>query len=262
MEKTPVRLERLKYLTRAICVTSLFLVTGISLHAQGRGPVPQTPKAAAPIDITGYWLSVVTEDWRFRMVTPPKGDYLGVPLNPAGRKIADAWDPAKDEAAGEQCRAYGAPNIMRQPGRIHITWQGEETLKVETDAGTQTRLLAFGAPQGRGGDWQGVSNASWEFLTYGGLGFGPPQLAPGGSLKVVTTKFKPGYVRKNGVPYSANAVLTEYYDRVDEPTGESYLLITMIVDDPAYLFQPMYGSTHFRKQPNASGSNPTPCSAR
>ena len=108
---------------------------------------PRTAKAAALFDITGYWIAVVTEDWRFRMVTPPKGDYTGVFLNPAGRKTADAWDPAKDEASGEQCKSYGAPNIMRVPGRVHITWQDDQTLKIETDAGQQTRLLYFGDPQ-------------------------------------------------------------------------------------------------------------------
>ena len=59
--------------------------------------------------------------------------------------MADTWDPAKDEAAGEQCRAYGAANIMRVPGRLHITWQNDTTLRIDTDAGTQTRLIRFGA---------------------------------------------------------------------------------------------------------------------
>src|ERR1051326_7764061 len=77
----------------------------------GRGGPPPTPQAAAPFDITGYWVSIVTEDWRWRMF-PNKGDYAGVPLNDEGRKLADAWDPAKDEAAGEQCKAYGAVGLM------------------------------------------------------------------------------------------------------------------------------------------------------
>jgi hypothetical protein len=236
------------------------LVIG-SAFAQGRGgrggAPQQTPKAAAPIDITGYWVSVVTEDYRYRMLTPPKGDYLGVPLNPAGRKIADAWDPAKDEASGEQCRSYGAPNIMRMPGRLRITWQDDETLKLDADAGTQTRVFYFGAPQSQGGDWQGVSKASWEFVRRG-----RGQAPSGGSLKVVTTKLKPGYLRKNGVPYSANAALTEYFDRVDEANGSSYLVITTTVEDPMYLTVPYQTSDHFRKQPDGAGWNPTPCTAK
>src|SRR5207237_5495154 len=91
--------------------------------AQGpRGAAPRVPKDAAPFDMTGYWVAVVSEDWRFRMFTAPKGDYPDIPLNPAGRAIADAWDPAKDEAAGEQCKGYGAANIFRIPTRLHITW--------------------------------------------------------------------------------------------------------------------------------------------
>src|SRR5437016_3357667 len=119
--------------------------TVVTAQGRGRGETlpPQSPKEAAAVDLTGYWVSVVTEDWRFRMVTPPKGDYASVPLNPEGRKVADTWDPAKDEAAGEQCRSYGAAALMRVPGRVHITWENENTLRVDTDAGTQTRTFHF-----------------------------------------------------------------------------------------------------------------------
>ena len=125
---------------------------------------PKSAQAAAPVDFTGYWVSVVTEDWRWRMVTPIKGDFASIPLNDAGRRIGNAWDPAKDEAAGEQCKAYGAAAIMRVPGRFHITWDNDNTLKIETDAGTQTRLLHFNSPPpaGTAASWQGYSNATWE----------------------------------------------------------------------------------------------------
>jgi hypothetical protein len=239
-----------------------FVVAALSLapaglHAQG-GRGPATAQASAPIDLTGYWVSIVTEDWRYRMVTPAKGDYASVPLNADARKVADAWDPAKDEAAGEHCKSYGAPAVMRVPGRVHITWQDDNTMKVETDAGTQTRLFHFsGSPVGPGGDFQGSSAASWDIIG-GGRG-GPVR---GGSMKVVTTKIKAGYLRKNGVPYSANTVLTEYYDRTNEPNGDTWLVVTTIVDDPMYLNQPFITSTHFKKQADASGWNPTPCTAR
>ena len=87
-------------------------------------PAAAAPRAAAPIDLTGYWVSVITEDWRWRMVTPPKGDYASLPINMDAKKVADAWDPAKDEAAGEACKAYGAPGphaparrVSTSPGR-------------------------------------------------------------------------------------------------------------------------------------------------
>src|SRR5580693_72020 len=98
---------------------SLFLVgmlatqTGLLAQRGGRGGAAlQTAREAAPIDLTGYWVSVVTEDWRYRMVTPARGDYQGVPMTPAARAIADAWDPAKEEASGDLCKSYGAPALL------------------------------------------------------------------------------------------------------------------------------------------------------
>jgi hypothetical protein len=246
----------------------------------GRGPAgPANPKAAAPIDLTGYWVSLVTEDWRFRMVTPAKGDYASVPISAEGRKVADAWDPDKDIASGNQCKAYGAAALMRVPGRLHIDWQDDNTLKIETDAGTQTRLFHFGTAQPGGlltstapapaqPELQGYSVAVWEMAGggrggRGGPGPGGPPAGPrGGSLKVVTTHLSPGYLRKNGVPYSANTVLTEYYDRTNETDGISYLIITTIVDDPQYLNQQFITSTHFKKEPDGSKWSPSPCTAK
>jgi hypothetical protein len=253
-------------MNRWLLVLAMISLGSTSAHAQqrggGRGAAPQTAKTAAPFDMTGYWVSVVTEDWRWRMF-PNKGDYAGVPLNPEGRKVADSWDPAKDEAAGEQCRAYGAPGIMRIPGRFHITWQDDQTLKVEADAGTQTRLFHFGSPQSQGGDWQGVSKAEWEFFNTGGF-FNRGNADPNrpGSMKVVTTKLKPGYLRRNGVPYSGNATLTEYYDLIKEANGDTYMVLTSTLEDPTYLTEPMNTAAHFKKQADATGWKPNPCASR
>jgi hypothetical protein len=269
----PLRMGETSMRMRFILLTILLLQTAVlRVYAQGRGAPPgppPTPKTAARIDITGYWVSLVTEDWRYRQFTPPKGDYESVPISPAGKRIADAWDPAKDEAAGEQCKAYGAAGLMRMPTRLQITWQDDNTLKVEADTGTQTRLFRFGNPQGAGGDWQGISAALWDyprpevFTGFGGIDFGfVPPPPPGGSLKVVTTKMKPGYLRKNGVPYSARTTLTEYFDRFDVPGGDSILLVTSEVVDPEYLSQPMWTTTHFKKENDGSGWKPTSCVAR
>jgi hypothetical protein len=247
---------------------SLAVLISREASAQGGLPPPRSPKEAAPVDLTGYWVSLVTEDWRFRMVTPPKGDFTSVPLNADGRKVAQAWDPAKDEASGELCKAYGAAGLLRLPGRLHITWQDDNALRLDTDAGTQTRIFYFGQSGKQGaGDWQGVSTAAWDrpgspmgfgFL----LGPGGRGGQSGGSLKVVTTELRAGYLRKNGVPYSAGAVVTEYFDRLDVPGGDSLLVVSTEVNDPAYLLQPFWTSTHFKKQADASGWNPTACSAR
>jgi hypothetical protein len=215
----------------------------------------------------------VTEDWLYRMVTPAKGDFASVPLNAEARKVANAWDPAKDEAEGNACKAYGVAAIMRVPTRVRVSWQDDTTLKVETDAGTQTRLIHFGNPTPPTGDagWQGFSVGTWEAAGGRGIGAGfggdnagkggPPR-PRGGSLKVVTNHMKAGYLRKNGVPYSANAVVTEYFDRLSEPNGDSILLVKTIVDDPQYLTQPFITSTHYKKIPDNQGWNPSPCSAR
>jgi hypothetical protein len=235
----------------------------------GGGGAAQTGQAGAPVDLTGYWVALVTEDWRWRMVTPAKGDFPSIPLNPAGRDLANAWDPAKDEANGDQCKSYGAGNVMRLPARFHITWADPNTLKVEVDNGTQTRLLHFAsganppemaANAADAKNWQGNSVASWEAA--GGRGGAPRS----GELKVVTTGARSGYLQKNGVPYSANAVFTEYFSRWDEdnPAGGkwSLLVVSTLTDDPAYLQQQHIRSSHYRKLPDATGWNPTPCTAK
>ena len=147
------------------------------------------------------------------------------------------------------------------PGRLHITWDGEDALKIETDSGTQTRWFSFGQPRGKAGDWQGVSIASWDRLRPAIAGF---QLGgsggAGGSLKVVTTQAKPGYLARNGVPYGANATFTEYYDLFQVPGGATLLVASVEVTDPEYLTTPYWYSVHFKKQADASGWSPQPCS--
>jgi len=252
----------------------LFFAWALSAPAQqgGRGAAPSgPPRTTAPVDFTGYWVSVVTEDWRWRMVTPAKGDVDSVPLNGEGRRVANAWNPEQDEAAGESCRAYAAPAVMRVPGRIHITWENDAVLRIDTEAGTQTRLLAFGAA-GRGqsadrtaaGDptWQGQSIAQWEVGGRGGGMFGGAAPKPTGALKVETRRIRPGYLRKNGVPFSANAVLTEYFNVLGpEDNGDIWLVVTTIVQDPQYLTGRFFTSTHFKRLRDGSAWRPTPCRA-
>src|ERR1700722_18249646 len=257
-----------RFLTATSVLAIILLAPAYGQFGPPPPPGPPRPaKEAAPFDITGYWVSIVTEDWRFRMITPPKGDTEGVPLNQAGTKIAAAWDAAKDQAAGEQCKSYGAPAIMRVPGRFHITWQDDNTLKIETDAGTQTRLLRFGAAQPPGArSLQGYSAAEWVIAAGGRAGRGgqgqPGAVAQrGGALKVTTTNLQPGYLRKNGVPYSAAATVTEYYDMVHEIDGSTWIVVKTIVHDPAYLFQDFVTSTNIRKQADASGWSPSVCEA-
>ncbi len=239
---------------KLVLVAAALLAAQSGLFAQGRGgrgggaaAPPQTPKASAPIDVTGYWVSIVTEDWRYRMVTPAKGDYQGVPMTPDARKIADAWDPAKEEASGDLCKSYGAPALLRVPGRLHITWQDDQTLRMDSDAGKQTRTFHFGNWKAPAGPHtiQGDSVAEWE----------------GGAMKATTTNLRAGFLRKNGVPYSENTSLTEYYEMITQPDGSPLLVVTIVTTDPAYLRQPFVITSQFKKESSDAKWNPTACSA-
>jgi hypothetical protein len=252
------------------------LLFAAAAHAQV-GTAPADARTRAPVDLTGYWVAVVTEDWRYRMMTPDKGDFTGIALNASGRALMQKWDPARDQASGEECRAYGAAAIMRTPTRLHISWQDGNTLKVDTDAGQQTRLFHFGAAATHDAapSWQGFSSALWEGLRgRGGFGgvtaaltttAGAPNAAAAptqdGYLKVMTAQMRAGYLRKNGVPYGTATTVEEYFDSFKEPNGDVWLVVTSIVTDPEYLDQPFMTSSQFKKTDAAKWS-PTPCQAR
>jgi hypothetical protein len=204
------------------------------------------------------------------MTTPIKGDFASIPLNAEGRKIGRAWDPEKDQAADLACKAYGAPGLMRMPGRVRISWQDDNTLKLEMDQGQQTRLFHFDAkavPTNVTPDWQGFSVANWEQPV---RGEGPPQLGlgmtrrgtRGRSLEVATSNLRPGYIRKNGVPYSDKTVVREFYDLSIEPDGNPWFVVTTILEDPAYLTEPFVTSTNFKKERDGSKFDPAPCTAK
>jgi hypothetical protein len=238
------------------------LVQPSVVRAQQQGGAARPARDRAPMDLTGYWVSYVTENWRYRMVTPAKGEYRRIPSSRAALPLINAWDPAADERAGNQCKSYGAGGIMSVPGRLHITWQDADTLRIDTDAGTQTRLFHFSpragastsstSSSGPPRSWQGESTATWE-----------PAPGPdgGGSLRVVTSNLRAGYLRKNGVPYSEQATVTEHFDIAPLADEGRLLLVTTIVDDPVYLTGPYVVSPHFKKEPNGSKWDPAPCSS-
>jgi len=262
---------KLTPLTLALAVLGLG-VSAASAQPPGRGATkgpPRSPREAAPIDLTGYWVSVISEDWRWRMVTPAKDDFAGIPFTPEGRKVGDAWDPAKDQASGDVCKAYGVASIMRLPGRLHITWQDDSTLKIETDTGLQTRLLHFAdnPPEQVAPSRQGFSLAHWEGAVRGlgtpRPGFGASREGTQGrALEAVTTHLLPGYLRKNGFPVSANAVVKEEFDLFTERSGQPWFVVTTILEDSVYLQEPYVISSNFKKQTDSAGWNPRPCSAR
>ena len=235
--------------TLTLFPTLLILLPYSGLNAQEEGPSAMSenlsPREAAPIDLEGYWTTVITEDWRWRMVTPPKGDISSFTfLNEEAIELTNAWDPERDEGT---CRPYGAGNLMRMPIRVHISWEDDDTLKLESDHGMQTRYFHFNADEIMDGtpSWQGVSLASWE----------------GQSLKVVTRNLRAGYIRRNGVPYSENAVVTEYFNRHDT-YGDAWFVVGVLVDDPHYYTEPYFSSSSFKRLPDDSEWNPLPCEDR
>ena len=282
----------------AACAAAPLLLAG-ALSAQAPAPADLAQRYA-PIDLTGTWVSIVTEDWAVRMITPPKGDFESLPLTRAAQDAANQVDMAAVAAAGRACEAYGAPVIMREPGRVRISWQDPSTLKVETDAGQQTRLFHFGPSTPAGApSLQGFSTAEWQYANgfdpiraaaaaeaaraggapaargggggraggggRGGGGFGRGGVAntpSGGRLKVETSGLTAGFLRKNGVPYSASATVTEYYNLLTEPSGTEWFVVTTIIHDPVTLAVDYITSTNFRKEPDASKFRPQPCSLR
>jgi hypothetical protein len=236
-------------------------LVGCALLAAG-GAAAQAPartgRSEAPVDPSGYWTAVVTEDWAWRMRTPPKGDYASMPLNAEGKRVADTWTEAQDGS----CLAFGAPALMRQPTRLHITWQDDDTLKIETDNGVQTRLLHFApAPSAGAHTPQGDSHAEWQITDRGADGGGASsrlRQAPWAPLKVTTTNLAAGWLRLNGVPYSDGAALTEYFDVV--PDGDDqWLIVTTFVDDPKYLTERLMVSSNFKREGNGAKWAPKPC---
>lgn len=257
----------------AVAAVGLLLTLPPVLEAQrGRGGAGQgqrTARAAAPIDLTGYWVSLITEDWRFRMRSGRRGeiDRTAIPLNAEGLKVAESWDPGRDVTEGLECKAYGAAGIMRIPGRLHITWAGDNTLQIDTDAGRQTRVLRFGAapPPTGAPTWQGHSVARWDLPASAARG-GPVveelgrQQQGHGQVVAVTTHMRAGYYfRLDGIPYSEKAVMTEYFTGIREDNGDEYLLVTIFVADPEYLTQPYIRTVHFKREPDGSKWNPRPC---
>jgi hypothetical protein len=203
-------------------------------------PVAKTPKELAPVDLTGTWTAVVTEDWRWRMMMPPKGDYASVPLSAEGKRRADTWDPNK---APNSCLPYGAAGLMRNPMRVRFSWVDDKTLKVETDHGEVTRLFHFDSSQAPSdSSAQGSSVAAWDQS----------------GLKVVTTHLTPGYLRKNGVQYSENTLLTEYYDRYSA-FGDDWFSVTTVVHDPENLSREFITSSHFKRLADQKAWHPEPC---
>lgn len=224
----------------------------------------QSARSEAPVDLTGYWVSVVTEDWPWRMHTAPKGDYASIPLNAEGRRVADLWTEAQDGS----CLAFGAAAVLRMPTRVHITWADDSTLKIDTDNGVQTRLFHFDRAAARAAaprSLQGTSLAEWQqsevVRARGAEGGESSARVDSGAwtpLKVTTTNLQAAWLRPNGVPVGENAVVTEYFDYFVEGAAQ-WLVVTTMVDDPQHLSERLVISSNFRREANGARWAPKPC---
>tara|TARA_R110000824_G_scaffold336_11_gene2416 strand:- start:75790 stop:76635 length:846 start_codon:yes stop_codon:yes gene_type:complete len=276
----------LNYPAKLLACSLAFLYASLcaGLFALPSAVLAQTEEASiyqrfAPIELTGNWVSVITEDWHMRMITPPVGNFDGLPLTARAQEVASAVDLEQIERDGQACQAYGAARILREPGRLRISWEDEDTLRIDTDAGQQTRLLHFAnAPVPGAPSLQGHSIAEWQY--YGGFdpmrvvlnpgqvgsfrlnGRRPLMQPEGGKLYVETNMLNPSMLRKNGVPLSADTELKEYFNTLREPDGTEWLIVTTIVRDPLNLLVNHITSSNFQRESDDSKWSPSPCTLR
>jgi len=250
----------------------LFLLSPLPLQAQQENI--SFYQHFAPIDLTGNWVSVVTEDWHTRMVMPERENFDGLPLTQQAQEKALATNLDALEEQGQACVAYGAARIMREPVRLKIYWEDADTLRIDTDSGQQTRLFHFAnAPSSIASSPQGLSVAQWQY----NVGFDPVRtqfvfeqngfstqgtdlvLPDSGKLYVKTDNLTEGMLRKNGAPTSTQAVVEEYFNIISGPDNNDWLIVTTIVHDPVNLLVDHVTSSNFRRENDDSKWNPQPC---
>jgi hypothetical protein len=240
-------------------VSALINVTAYAQPPPGP-PDSRTPRERAPIDLTGQWVAVVNEDWRWRMLTPPVGDTSSLPVNERGRAAAAAWNLERDQAEGNLCKAFAGPGLMRQPTRVRIDWEDADTLRLEFDAGRQVRRFEFSPQPAAERSLQGYSEARWFRQTQSRGVFGQRTPPERGSLVVNTTQLAGGYLRSNGVPFSERATVQEFFNTFALPgDAGTWLIVTTIVTDPEYLTTQLVLSSQFKKETSRAAWNPRPC---
>jgi len=228
-------------------LSGVLSLASVALHVSAYAQPPPDTRSArerAPIDLTGQWVAVVDEDWRWRMVTPPVGDTSSLPVNERARAAAAAWNLERDKAEGNLCKAFAGPGLMRQPTRIRIDWEDDDTLRLEFDAGRQVRRL----------------EAQWFRQTQSRGVFGQRTPPERGALVVRTTQLTGGYLRPNGVPFSERTTVKEFFNTFTLPgDAGAWLILTMVVDDPEYLTTELVVSSQFKKEASRGAWNPRSC---
>jgi len=205
-------------------------VGAIVLIAIGLTPLP----ARAQADLTGSWGPRYHEDQPERIPGPELVNYLGLPINEAARQWALSWDPSRLTMEEHQCQVHVSPYIYRGPLQLRI-WEERDpntealiAIKNYISTYEQTRTIWMDGrphpPEYAAHTWQGFSTGKWE----------------GDMLTVTTTHIKQGWIRRNGLPESDLATLTEHFIRHGE-----YLTHISVVTDPVYLTEPLVKSQNF-----------------
>ena len=259
---TPTRHELRLRFALAVLLSATCVAANVSAVAQP-SPGPRdtrSPRERALIDITGQWVAVVNEDWRWRMITPPVGDTASLPVNERARAAAAAWDLERDKADGALCKAFAGPGLIRQPTRVRIDWEDDDTLQLEFDAGRQVRRFEFAPQPTAERSLQGYSEAQWFRQTQSRGVFGARTPPEGGSLVVRTAQLAGGYLRPNGVPFSERATVKEFFSTFTLPgDAGAWLVVTTVVTDPEYLTTELVMSSQFKKETSRGAWNPRPC---
>ena len=197
------------------------------------GSAGAAARAAAQVDFSGEWAPRFHEDQPERVPGPELGDYLGLPINEAARLRADSWDASMQTLPEWQCRPHSADYIWRGPSPLTIRKE-ENPLTREITAFHAEWLRSIDNPIYLDGrqhppddalhSWGGFATGKWE----------------GDMLTVTVTHLKEGYIRRNGMPRSDQATVTEHWMRHGD-----FLTVVTIVNDPVYLTEPFIRTTDY-----------------
>ena len=201
-----------------------------TLFAMGLAALP----ALAQVDLAGEWNPRFHEDQPERIPGPDIGDYLGLPITEAARLRADAWDASLLTLPEHQCKPHPSDYGMRGPANTR--WSKEVDRDTQSTIAWHTHM-SWQAPErtiymdGRphppeyaAHTWQGFSTGKFE----------------GNMLTITTTHLKNGWIRRNGIPRSEKATVTEHVMR-----NGDYLTWMVIINDPVYLTEPFVRTTDF-----------------
>ena len=189
--------------------------------------------AFAQVDLSGVWNNQLHEDWPDRLFGPELGDYTGIPLNAAARARAEAWDASLITLPEYQCRVHPsdyAPSFadIRIWEEIDKDTQNLVAIHIHHFAwGTERTIWMDGRPHPP------------DYALHTSMGFSTGKW-DGDILTVTTTHLKEGWIRRNGVPRSDRAVVSEHFIR----HGDHLTWVT-VIKDPAYLTETMIRSRDY-----------------